>query len=108
MLLVSFSPLIVGFFGSVPPVVTGTMLLYILCYQIAAGLMVAIGPDKEFSLESGLAIGLPLLLGTMFSFLPETAILAFPPVLKPLIGNGFVIGVLTSLVLEHIIFKWTA
>jgi len=107
LLLVSFSPLVVGFFGGVPPVVIGTMLLYILCYQVAAGLMVAVGPGKEFSLESGLSIGLPLLLGTMFSFLPETATLAFPPMLRPLVANGFVIGVLTSLVLEHIIFRWT-
>jgi xanthine/uracil permease len=104
LLLLSFSPLIVGLIGSIPPVVTGAMLLYILCYQVAAGLIVAIGPGKEFSLESGLIVGLPLLLGIIFSFLPENVICSFPPLLRPLIGNGFVVGVLASLVMEHIVF----
>jgi xanthine/uracil permease len=100
----SFSPFIVGFIGSVPPVVIGTMLIYILCYQVAAGFMVALGPGREFSLESGLVIGLPLLAGIIFSFLPADAIRTFPGLLRPLIGNGFVIGVLASLLLEHVIF----
>ena len=104
LLLLSFSPFIVGLIGTIPPVVTGAMLLYILCYQVAAGLIVAIGSGKEFSLESGLIVGLPLLLGIIFSFLPESVIYSFPPLLRPLIGNGFVVGVLASLVMEHLVF----
>ena len=104
LLLLSFSPVAVGLIGNVPQVVTGTMLLYILCYQVAAGLIVALGPGQVFSLESGLVIGLPLLLGVVFSFLPESVVSSFPPLLRPLIGNGFVVGVLASLVMEHIVF----
>jgi len=40
MLLLSFSPAVSGFIGNVPPVVIGSILLYILCSQIAGGLMV--------------------------------------------------------------------
>jgi xanthine/uracil permease len=105
LLALSFSPLVIGIMNAIPPVVIGTMLVYILCYQIAAGLMIAVGPGTEFTLESGLSIGLPLILGTVFSFLPEGATQAFPLLLKPLMGNGFVIGVLTSLVLEHLVFS---
>jgi xanthine/uracil permease len=104
LFVLSFSPLAAGVIGGIPPVVIGAMLVYILCYQVAAGLMVAVGPGTEFTLESGLTIGLPVLLGTIFSFLPPDAIYAFPLLLRPLIGNGFVIGVVASLVLEHVIF----
>jgi len=104
LFLLAFSPFLVGIIAAIPPVVTGIMLLYILCYQVSAGLIVAIGPGKEFSVESGLIIGLPLLIGITFSFLPENVIYSFPPLLRPLIGNGFVVGVLASLVMEHIVF----
>ena len=105
LFLLSFSPMLTGLIAGIPPVVTGTMLLYILCYQVSAGLIVALGPGKEFSVESGLVVGLPLLLGIIFSFLPEDVIHSFPPLLRPLIGNGFVVGVLASLVMEHLVFK---
>ncbi len=104
----AFSPLAMSFMGSVPPVVIGTMLVYILCYQVAAALMVLFEPGKAFPLESGLVIGFPLLLGAIFSFLPEDAIRTFPTLIRPLIGNGFVIGVLASLILEHLIFTKTS
>jgi xanthine/uracil permease len=104
LMALSFSPLAAGVISAIPPVVIGAMLIYVLCYQIAAGLMVAAGPGAGFTLESGLTIGLPLFLGTVFSFLPEHVVHAFPLLLRPLIGNGFVVGVLASLVLEHIVF----
>ncbi len=104
LVVLSFSPWVAALISAIPPVVVGTMFIYILCYQIAAGLMVAVGPGAEFTLESGLTIGLSVLLGTIFSFFPHHVIETFPALLRPLMGNGFVIGVLTSLVLEHLVF----
>ena len=38
LVLLSFSPLVLGAVGSVPPVVVGSVLLYILTFQVGAGL----------------------------------------------------------------------
>lgn len=105
--LQAFFPLFIGIIGSVPSVVIGCVLLYILTSQIAAGLIVAFqGADGgPFQLESGLIIGLPVLLGTVVAFLPPAILETFPVVLKPILGNGFVLGVVFALMLEHLIFR---
>lgn len=105
LVLLSFSPFLVGLMGSIPPVVIGSVLLYILCHQVAAGLIIAFRAEKNFSVDHGLVFGLPLLLGTIISFLPESAVGAFPPLLRPILGNGFVVGVLACVILEHGMFR---
>jgi xanthine/uracil permease len=103
--LLSFSPASLGIIGNVAPVVTGVMLLYILVFQIAAGLMVIFREGVVFTLENGLVLGLPLLLGTIVSFLPPAVSSTFPAVLRPLMGNGFVVGVASAFFLEHVVFS---
>jgi xanthine/uracil permease len=78
-------------------------LLYILTSQIAAGLSVAV-QGKVFQFEDGLVIGLPVLLGTIIAFLPADVLDSFPMVLKPLLGNGFVVGTVTAFVLDRAVF----
>jgi xanthine/uracil permease len=105
--LLAFFPLVIGFIGRVPSVVIGCVLSYILTSQIAAGLMVAFqGVDGErLRFDGGLIIGLPVLLGTVVAFLPAEVLATLPVVLKPILGNAFVVGVVTALVLEHLVFR---
>ena len=44
--------------GTIPSVVIGSVLVYIMCSQIAAGLLVAYNAMGEFTFEHGLAMGL--------------------------------------------------
>jgi xanthine/uracil permease len=67
--------------------------------------MVVFESEKTFQFTSGLIIGLPILLGTIIAFLPADIMNTFPIVLKPILGNGFVVGVATALILEHVIFR---
>jgi xanthine/uracil permease len=101
LILLSFSPLVLGAVGSVPPVVVGSVLLYILVFQVGAGLALIGRAGKGVELESAVVIGLPVLMGTVISILPVRYLGGFPLFLRPLIGNGFVVGVLTALILEH-------
>jgi xanthine/uracil permease len=105
LLLLSFSPIAIGFLASVPSVVIGAILIYILSAQIAAGLMLAFESIKEFQLKDGLIIGLPLMLGTIIAFLPPDILNSFPSVLRPVLGNGFVVGITAALLMDHWIFK---
>ena len=104
--IVGLSPAIIGFLGGVPSVVVGCVLLYILTSQIAAGLSVAV-QGKVFQFEDGLVIGLPVLLGTIIAFLPADVLDSFPMVLKPILGNGFVVGTVTAFVLDRAVFRRT-
>jgi xanthine/uracil permease len=105
LLLLSFSPAAIGVIASVPSVVIGAILIYILSSQIAAGLMVAVESTKEFQITDGIVIGLPLMLGTIIAFLPADFLYSFPSVLRPVLGNGFVVGITAALLMEHWIFK---
>jgi xanthine/uracil permease len=105
LLILSFSPFLIGFIGNVPSVVIGSVLIYLLCAQITTGLKMAFGSEKTFKFDNGLIIGLPLLLAAMIDFLPPHALDTFPSIVKPILGNGFIVGILSALFLEHILFK---
>ncbi len=102
----AFTPFLVGLTGFVPPVVIGAVLSYILCFQVVAGLSVMGGvPSGERGAEAGIVVAFPLLAGTVVSFFPPRLLEGLPAVLRPLLGNGFVVGVLTAVLLEHVVFR---
>ncbi|MFZ0614063.1 MAG: hypothetical protein WAM73_17615 [Desulfobacterales bacterium] len=104
MLAIAFLPGAVAFVWNVPAVGVGTILLYIMSSQLAAGLMVAFGTGG-FSFRDGLIISIPSMISIIVSYLPGTVKAALPPVLMPVAGNGFVMGVLTVLIMEHIVYR---
>ncbi len=105
--LLAFFPAVIGVIAYVPSAVVGCVLIYILSSQIATGLVVAFQEEdgSSFDINNGLTIGLPVLLGTVIAFLPVAVIETFPVAFKPILGNGFVVGVASALVLEHLIFR---
>lgn len=103
LLALSFLPNTIAVLGSIPSVVIGGSMLYLMCSQIAGGLQVAL--SQRYKFEYGLIIGLPMILGVIISYLPPTVINTFPPLLKPVLGNGFVVGVIAVLIMEHIVFR---
>jgi xanthine/uracil permease len=105
LFLLSFSPYLIGLLGNIPPAVIGSSLIYILYYQVAAGMSVAFRSGEDFSLENSLVIGTPVFVGTIIAFLPTSILHALPFTLRPIISNGFVMGVLSALIMEHLIFK---
>jgi xanthine/uracil permease len=105
LITMSFIPAAINLIGTIPSVVIGSTLTYVLCSQFAAGLLLAFHSMRGFKLENGLVLGLPLMLSIIISFLPEDIVATFPIWLKPILGNGFVIGVLTVLIMEHVVYR---
>ncbi|QGT99371.1 Xanthine permease [Candidatus Syntrophocurvum alkaliphilum] len=104
LLLLSFSPLFIGLITNIPSVIIGSVLIYLMTSQVAAGLMMAFESQSENLFNNGLIIGLPLLIGIIVAYLPQDILATFPAYITPVIGNGFVMGVITVLIMEHIIF----
>ncbi|ABO49770.1 Xanthine/uracil/vitamin C permease [Desulforamulus reducens MI-1] len=105
LMLLALLPASVAFIGSIPSVVVGSVMIYIMCSQISAGLLVIFSSMNEFKFEYGLVIGLPLMLGLIVSFLPADILNTFPPSVRPIMGNGFVVGVVSVILMEHVIYK---
>jgi xanthine/uracil permease len=103
--LISFSPLLMNFLGNIPSAVIGSSLIYILYFQVAVGKNIVFRSKDDFSPENTFVIGIPVLVGTIIAFLPGSSFHLLPKALRPIIGNGFVMGVLSALILEHLIFK---
>ncbi len=105
MLAVAFSPAAIAVMESVPSVVVGSAMLYILCAQMAAGIMVLTEGEGAGGLNGGLVVGIPLLVAVVVAFLPAGIVETYPPVIRPVAGNSFVMGVLAVLFLEHVLFR---
>ncbi|MDN7012229.1 xanthine permease [Methanoculleus sp. FWC-SCC3] len=103
--LMALSPLAIAGLASIPGPVIGVVLAYVMASQIAAGLMLSQENRAVGTFDEGLIIGVPLLLGTLVAFLPPEVAAGFPALIRPLITNGFVVGIVTVLGLEHIIYR---
>ncbi len=105
MLVLAFLPRALFYLSFIPAPVIGCILLFIMCTQVAAGLTTAFAAMEQPYFDYALLIGLPILIGIMVAFLPAEVLAAFPSPLRPILGNGFVVGILVSLLLEHVIFR---
>ncbi|KLK87312.1 xanthine permease [Methanoculleus sediminis] len=103
--LMAASPLAIGYLESIPAPVIGVVLAYVMAAQIAAGLMLGQESGAVGTFDGGLIVGIPLLLGTLVAFLPPEVAAGLPAMIRPLLTNGFVVGIVTVLGLEHIVYR---
>lgn len=105
LILCAFFPSVVGMLVTIPGVVMGAILLYLMATQLAAGLQMLVREKAITDFDSGVVVGLPLMVALLLSFAPEVVLNLIPSLFKPIVGNGFVMGVITVLIMEHLIFK---
>lgn len=98
------SPLI-NLLNAIPEPVMAAMLLYLMGSQLAAGLQMTIKEKAVSSFEEGIIIGFPLMIALMLSFAPADALNSIPATIRPIAGNGFVMGVISVILLEHLVFR---
>ena len=95
----------VGVLMTIPATVMGTILLFLMGTQLAAGFEMTHNTRSVTSFRHGLIIGIPIMFDVILSFAPAEAIAQIPALIRPIAGNGFVMGVIIVLILEHIILK---
>lgn len=105
LILCAFFPSVVGMLVTIPGVVMGAILLYLMAAQLAAGLQMLVREKAITDFDSGVIVGLPLMVALLLSFAPGGVLNLIPSLFKPIVGNGFVMGVITVLIMEHLIFK---
>ena len=93
-------PDVIFILTSIPNQVIGVILLYLMGTQLAAGLEMAVSTGSIRSFSGALTISLPIMVALLFQLMPRGVV---PSVIQPLVGNGFAMGVITVLVMEHLI-----
>ncbi len=102
LVVCAFVPSLIAMLSAIPDTVIGVILLYLMGTQLAAAFQMMASVRGADRFEAYLIIGLPVMAALLFSGIPMSVI---PPMLKPIVGNGFVMGVLTVLLLEHGVFR---
>lgn len=90
-------------FSYIPSVVMGSVLLYVMCTQLGSGLQMMTSTNSVTDFNQAITVGFPVMIGILISFAPASFSEAIPNLLKPIIGNGFIMGIISVLLLEHIL-----
>ena len=104
LFILSFSPYLLEFANMVPHLLIGSIFFYVMTSQISTGLSMLYA-NGEFKYTDGIIVGCSVLLGTVITNLPIDVTASLPGLLKPLLGNGFVMGILFAFLLEHMIYN---
>ena len=100
LVVCSLFPDVIFVLTSIPDQVIGVILLFLMGTQLSAGFEMAHSTKSIDSFSGALTISLPIMLAMLFQLMPRGIV---PSVIEPLVGNGFAMGVLAVLVMEHII-----
>ena len=73
--------------------------------QVAAGLEIINSTKAVLSFRDGLVLGVPIMLTLALSLAPHEAMEAIPSIIRPIVGNGFVMGIIVIILLEHVVLK---
>lgn len=102
LVVCAFVPDLIAVMSAIPNTVIGVILLYLMGTQLAASFSMLATSDSARNFEECLIVGLPVMVALVFGIIPMSVI---PAMLRPIIGNGFVMGVVTVMLLEHVILR---
>ena len=105
LVICALSPQLVAVLAAIPSPVMGVVLLYLMAAQVAASFQMSGTATAAKDFNGALTIGLPIMLSLVISFMPAEVTAIIPSFLRPILGNGFVMGVVVVLLLEHVIFR---
>ena len=89
----------------VPDAVVGSVLFVTLAAQVGVGISLLVRKDEPMEIRDYIVVGLPLLLGTAASMLPDTFLYLLGPGARSLLGNGLIVGIILVILLEHVVLK---
>ncbi len=104
LVLMAFWPAELYLFGLVPPPVVGAVLFHLLASTLHAALNLLVKEGAP-GWREGIVLGASLTTGLVLAFLPPAAAAGLPIWLRPLLTNGFVMGLLVALGLEHLALR---
>jgi xanthine/uracil permease len=74
---------------------------------MGVGISVIVRSGKIMNVRDYIVVGLPLLIGTTASMASREFLALFPPFARSLVGNGLIVGIVSVLILEHVILRFS-
>ncbi|KMY68439.1 hypothetical protein AAU61_01800 [Desulfocarbo indianensis] len=108
VLALALWPQALSAFYLVPPPVVGAVLFFLMANTVYAALRLMVGGEGGgggVSWSGGIVVGGAMTVGLVVAFMPPEVKAALPPMLKPLLANGFVMGLAVALLLEHVLLR---
>lgn len=102
LIVCAFIPSLIAVMSSIPDTVIGIILLYLMGTQLSAAFHMIAETDSTPTFDKGMIVGLPIMVAMLFGAIPMEVI---PQILRPIVGNGFVMGVITVILLEHVVMR---
>ena len=93
-------PDVIWVLTAIPTPVIGVILLFLMGTQLAASYEMMHSTRSATTFADALTLGLPIMVAMLFQLMPKGIA---PDVIQPLVGNGFAMGVITVIVMEHIV-----
>lgn len=100
LILCAFSDRLIWILTLIPHPVIGVILLFLMGTQLAASFEMLHSTRSVQSFSDGLTVGLPLMVAMLFQLMPRGIA---PQIIEPLISNGFAMGVIMVILLEHVV-----
>lgn len=105
LLVCSLFPTLIGGLLMIPNIVMGVILIYVMLSQFAAGMQLLVRQKAVADFNDGAVIGLSMMVALLITFTPAEALGQMPSLLRPILGNGFVMGIFTVLIMEHLVYR---
>ena len=105
LIISAFIPGLVRALLSIPDIVMGTILLYVMTTQFSAALQITVKDKIVADFNNGVSMGLAMMVAIAVSFMPAEMSKEMPAILRPILSNGFVMGVFMVLIMEHLVFR---
>lgn len=105
MMILALFPDVVSALLTIPQPIMGIVLLFLMGTQVAAGFEIIHSANAVRSFKDGLTLAIPIMLTVILSFAPAEAMNAVPSLLRPIVGNSFVMGIIVVMLLEHIVLR---
>ena len=93
-------PDVIWVLTAIPSPVIGVILLFLMGTQLAASYEMMNSTRSATTFADALTVGLPIMVAMLFQLMPKDVA---PAVIQPLVGNGFAMGVITVMIMEHVI-----
>jgi uracil permease len=94
-----------AFLVTVPEAVVGAALLVTLSTMVGLGVGIIGKARGAGGARENMIVGLPLLLGGSAALLKPAFLELLPLALRGIVGNGLIVGIVSVLVLEHLVLK---
>ena len=105
LMALAFSGKLIALLTSIPDAVVGAALLSSMGAAAGVSIEIIHRGCNTLTTRDFMVVGLPVLIGAATNLLPEVLLNQMPATIKPLAGNGLIIGVVLVLLLEHVVLR---